>query len=62
MTTGHVHEWKEVDRDENDNRTRTRDECVCGAKRYGCCAKRLDDEAREAWGRIGEQWYRVEES
>lgn len=38
----HSHWWEERDRHENDDRIRTRDECtICGAARYGCCAKRL---------------------
>lgn len=62
MTDGtHEHVWREVNRDENANRTRTGDTCVCGAYRHGCLAKRLDEEGRTAWGPVGKQWYSIKE-
>lgn len=46
------------DRDENADRTRTTEACTtCGKVRYGCFAKRLDDEGREAWGIVGIRTY-----
>jgi len=59
MTTGHQHTWSERDRDENDNRIRTRDVCTgCGETRYGCFAKRLSSTPdmtgnRNWWGPVG---------
>lgn len=46
---------------DNANRTRTRDLCQCGAIRYGCKAKRLDDDGEPSWGLVGVQYYRVKE-
>lgn len=59
--TGHHHEWGLVDRDDNDDRTRTLEVCACGAERFGCLAKRLDSDGGAAWGPPGEQWYRVDD-
>lgn len=59
MTTGHQHTWVEKDRHENADRTRTLDECACGALRSGCLAKRLDIDGIASWGPPGEQWYSV---
>ena len=53
----HEHQWTETDRHENDDRIRTRDDCPCGAQRYGCYAKRLDTDGEESWGPVG-RWCR----
>ncbi len=54
-----------IDRHENDDRIRTVEVCPeCQGKRYGCFAKRLDDEPddrgeRTAWGVPGVWSYAV---
>lgn len=46
----------EVDRHENDDRVRVRRVCnQCERVFYGCKAKRLDSEGREAWGPVDVQ-------
>jgi hypothetical protein len=65
------HEWSEGERHENDDRIRTFQVCPCGARRYGCYAKRLGmpesecprsdgDEPLGAWGPVGIWTYSVE--
>lgn len=58
----HQHNWEQIDEHDNDNRIRTVDFCECGARRYGCKAKRLDKDGNTTWGPVGEQWYNIEEA
>jgi hypothetical protein len=60
--TTHKHSFTEDRRDENDDRTRTHESCVCGAVRYGCLAKRLDSDGYAAWGPVGEWRHRLVEA
>lgn len=59
------HNFAVIDRDENDDRIRTRERCInCDRLRLGCFAKRYSDAVdaaggREAWGPVG-VWSYVE--
>ncbi len=53
-----IHVYFDTARDENDDRIRVVQRCGrCEDERYGCFAKRLDDEGRTAWGPVGEWYY-----
>lgn len=60
MEDEHVHAWVEVNRDDNDDRIRTKDLCSCGVVRYGCLAKRFDSEGFPSWGEVGIQGYKLD--
>jgi hypothetical protein len=74
--SAHEHAWTEVDRDDNANRTRTKETCKCGAVRYGCFAKQLGEpgtaqtegfpvingEVCGGWGPVGRWTYDVVEA
>lgn len=58
----HTHAWKELHRDENDDRIRIKEICVCGMHRYGCYAKREEwdadlNEMVQPWGPLYEWAY-----
>jgi len=61
----HTHNWKELHRDENDDRIRIKQICICGMHRFGCYAKRCEkdvdpdgfEEITYPWGPLYEWVY-----